>query len=490
MAGERGHSPGEGPEHPAGQGGLRALRQRLSHGLWEHLWVALVVASLVAILHHSFGVLGWLDAAMMRIVGGGAYAQVVGQAPEAREGLPVVVLISPVAFETAFGNRAPLQREVLHDWLQVVVNAKPAALVLDLDVSPDTAAQSHDPLNTLLLKAAEHSTVVLPLPFAVSTPALQEIKATWLADTAARECAPGQDKRDVRFGVADLQVRQGLVNAFEKGFPLLGAVAKVDKAQRCTKDEKALRVLPAEAASQAQMQRALAMLTPAFHPVLHFQQAHVQSLPFRPGFFARPEQVLMVDDLAQLKSYQAQLAGRQVFVGSGYDSRDKFLTPYGQHKGTVLHAAVAYSLTLGVDHLRVWQDYLIDVVVGVLAAVLFHHAWLRWGRAQQSLHQATASRWLKAYLLARGWYLGNLLLALALAGSLVYCSAVWAAPKGLWINPGPVVLGVFVKSWLASKQAIHAGPVHAAQSPLSAWCTDQWLLAAVVVWGWVVVWKH
>ncbi len=102
-------------------------------------------------------------------------------------------------------------------------------------------------------------------------------------------------------------------------------------------------------------------------------------------------------------------------------------------------------------HLSAW---FIDVVVGMGAGFLFAKLWA--ARAQAAQRGAWAG-----YLGPKLLTLLTLAVALALAALAVQVAAQCAYPKNLWISPGPVVLGVFVKLLLTG---LHAAAGHAASS--------------------------
>lgn len=51
----------------------------------------------------------------------------------------------------------------------------------------------------------------------------------------------------------------------------------------------------------------------------------------------------------------------------------------------------------------------------------------------------------------RGWLLGNFIILLGSVVVLVGLSVAYIYPKNVWINAGPVILGVFLKSVLGSR---------------------------------------
>ena len=150
------------------------------------------------------------------------------------------------------------------------------------------------------------------------------------------------------------------------------------------------------------------------------------------------------------------LKARPVFLGSQFDARDEFLTPYGPFKGVVIHAATFYSERNPTHAIAHHVAVFVDLLFGAVGGFLFGAIWQRTNAAATELEAGGASigRW----LVARGWLLAAFGILVLWLTMLFYGSA-WLLTHDLWNNPGPMIVGVFVKTLLASRVGFH-GRVH------------------------------
>lgn len=455
-----------------------------THGPWahflHHLQVAAVVASVVTVLHH-LGWLGWLDATVLRVL----YKAPAAVQLEPPGDLPRIVLIGDRLFEDEFGQASPLARDKLARLLQLIVDQRPAVLAIDLDLSPgpgdDQAAQQG--LDGLILAAADSGIrVVLPLPLPVASPTSQTTKFAWMR----RLCAtPGID-----FGLVDILIHSGSVLQFEARAPSLGILAaaeigghKPPEEGLCAKvrepDGRWAKVLLGKAYGDSLQKR----YEFGSHPRQFNSRflAHVGQLTRR---------LESLDDL-QTSSTDgpAPLTGRTVFLGSGYSVKELFPMPLvdapnGLLEGVAIHAAVYASSREPVTAVEGALAYWLDLLLGILAATLFARTWQHYRNANDAWrHQGR----IRDYAANACWLGLNFVLlvivaylCLVLAGNLFY-------PCNVWINPGPILLGVFVKFMLASRS--EADDQRFQQTP-AARRLHQGVTAIVILSGWVFIVLH
>ena len=451
---------GQSPEQPRPRMADHGWRARPRSRQWalcanalHHLQVALAVASLVGLLHH-FGQLGWLDAAMLRLAGA-AHRTVVPVLPAGKPGMPEVLLLSEALYERDFQQRSPLDRTRVARLLDALFPsgaAAPATLVVDLDLSDtghDAAGQAR--LDAILGRLVATGTrLVLPMPQWVTSAEASALKLRWIRNVA---CAWNQEGTGlVTFASPLVRTQGGLVLQYSPRELSLGVAA--------TRPPVAETVCDQTPGTQA----ARLGLAGATHiDDLKTRAAHAPAMrPFNAHFFAALDQHVHVLKTASKPLDDPSLARRWadgvVFLGGGYDPRDRFETPLTRDglpiEGVTLHAATYFSAMAPVSdglHLSAW---FIDVVVGMGAGFLFAKLWA--ARAQAAQRGAWAG-----YLGPKLLTLLTLAVALALAALAVQVAAQCAYPNNLWISPGPVVLGVFVKLLLTG---LHAAAGHAESS--------------------------
>jgi CHASE2 domain-containing sensor protein len=456
------------------------------HSPWleaaHHLFVALFVASVVLLLEHQ-RLLGWLDSAMLRISSSASVEPETARTGPEADAVPHVVTISNAMFEGAFRERSPLDRNVLAQMIEAVAARSPAVLAIDIDLSPgwpgEPDAQAQTRLDAVLdrIAAAGRTRLVLATPLPSQSEGLIAARHAWMqARCAAR----------IGFGHIDLYRTQRVVLRFDPDSDLLGIVAR-------SADDRGLCETVALGAERS------VFLSKAF------DRAQVESIdafahqsPLNADYFAaldRARTVLSsVDDLKALPV----LAGRTVFLGGEYEGRDRFLTAFGEQPGVVVHAAIQYSAAHPVVA-KHGLAFALDVLLGTLCGYIFQWSWRLHNRAAAALEHRPrgAGRWAR-HARARLLLAGNLLLVAALVLALLQMSAA-AFRSNLWINPGPMIIGVFVKTLLGSRSGIHrrwrrpqgAGHgAHGGRRELPVGALDAAMALPIIVWALFVLFSH
>lgn len=433
------------------------------HAFIHHLQLALLVASLVGLLHHA-GALGWLDAVMLRLSGSVHARSIQPPGPDAAP--PEVFLIGEDLYENPFGQRAPLDRQRLASLIRAVPTdeaQRPATVVIDLDLSPvtgDEAAQAK--LDDALKALAEADIrVVLPLPTPVGTQSLQRLKADWLQRACQwRSPAPHGHGR-VLLANTEMITHAGQALQFDPAAFTLGVAAALPG------DSEEFDDLCQSGKEQQMAAVSSALPTPALR--LHHTSRTSQE-PYNAHYFGGADAHIHLlsapDRLPETGDHHpVPLAGHTLFIGGAYDSRDRFSTPLdptGQTvEGVVMHAATYYSALHRVEVDMNFIALALDIVAGIGLGYLFAWSWGCHAKAQ-SLRRRDGG-WL-GYVAPKLTLVMNFALAAVLVAALVWAAASWAYPHNWWVSPGPMVLGMFTKFLLTSRPGDHAP----AQAPLPA----------------------
>jgi hypothetical protein len=195
-----------------------------------------------------------------------------------------------------------------------------------------------------------------------------------------------------------------------------------------------------------------------------------------------------------------KLGKRAVFLGASFDSRDFFLTVYGPQPGVAVHAGAYATLRQRVEPLTHIPALGFDVLLGVAAGVLFRWSWDRYYGSTGRLAREPRVRPL-AYCAARAWLVLNFAFLLVSLLFLLLFSVV-LLELNLWMNPGAMIIGVFVKSLLASHGAaavVHGGSAEATTATTShetgwaslrAWPWDLLLLSPIILYGIYLLLQH
>lgn len=462
------------------------LHHRLAHHLHHavhHFLVALVLASVVLIFEYQ-GMLNWLDSVSLRAVGTLHTSANDAAGLDAKDA-PVPLLIGDDYFEGAFRQESPLDRRELTRLIGRILQERPSVLAVDLDLSPGPAGSpgnaGQDELDALLIRysQAENLPIVLTAPFPVVGDALFAAKHAWLA----KMCAAG-----IRVGYPHIVLSQGLVMRYAYRQPSLGLVASA-----ATRDATSPRnggdLCPAVLAGPDKtifLSKAFAAESTLGADDLRGQR------PINPDYLRHGVALQRVISGGDLESVMNGLQGRPVFLGSQFDSRDEFLTPYGPLKGVVVHAATFYSERRPTHAVTHGVAVLLDLVFGVAAGFLFGAVWQRTNAVAGMLDAEGLS--LRRWLIARGWLMASFGLLVLWLFMLFHASA-WLLTHDLWNNPGPMIVGVFVKTLLASRVGLRGGQHHGdsgGQGIKAALLRNlDWLvLSPIVIWAAFLLFGH
>jgi hypothetical protein len=437
----------------------------LKHGL-HHAYVALVLAAIILIAEQH-GWLIWLDSISLRAAT--ALTPVVNAVqgdPSAKRERdePVVLLVSDEMYEKDFRQISPLSRSLLADTLIRILEKKPESLAIDLDLSPGPGDED-DPgqrrLDDILIKAARSGTrLILGVPFPVQSDKLLAEKARWMQ----RLCASG-----ISFGFTYIQTSQGLVLRYPTGTGSLGDLLA---------GTSSLPVATTPCAIIESGEQSAAFLSKDFPGGLFVGGEDLsRQRPLNTAYFRGRAPVWMVgaEDVRA-----ADLSGRMVVLGAGFNPNDEFLTAYGPQKGASIHAAIAFSErqpTKAVSHA---MAILLDIVLGIAAGFLFHAIWGRYHLADERAMES--GYWpIQRFLVARLWLFASFTILVVWIAMLMAMSA-WLLRHNLWNNPGPMIIGVFVKTILASRS--HGEHHETSQkAPAVMKYADELLCLPIVAWG-------
>lgn len=411
--------------------------------------------------------------------------------------VPLIVEIGKPLFVTAFRERTPLDRTQLRRLVDELLRSGPRTLVIDIDLSPLAGANpaeqaAQQALDELLRDAARagRTRIVLITPLGtppeaagavtVSAAATQRALHAWAKeqlDWMHAHCAA-----TVHFGLNTLYSVGGAVLRYDRSLPTLGVLAAhLDGYRKEAPDFR--RRTPCGIVAQRDLESAYFLfdlpdgrvpgdtsLAWGMRPV------NAAYLRFAAQLTARPQRI---DRLPT----PAPLEGRTVFLGGSYGTDVRQSAAATFHAGVAMHAAQYFSETrptLPVPHA---VAFLVEVLVGLVAAALLHRAW-GWYFASRYVADPSLAAVLASH--ARG--------ALVIACSvgllvLAFFLTTHTLQRGAWLNPQPLALGIILKSllsaWSVSLDAYRAGSgapdaAHA-DSHASSWRTCIATLATVLV---------
>lgn len=465
--------------HKTGFADMRIRGVALGH-LPHHLRVALAVGSIVTLLHGS-GLLGWLDVIMLRVTSGpGPVAEI---AAVEREILPAVLLISPQLYESEFAQASPLAPTKLARIVRTIVGTggqRPEVLVIDLDLSPGPAEESSNQGRQELEAAlremvADGGTVVLPLPNRVATPEAAQKKFDWIKSL----CSWNEDitKGRLVFGLAEVTSHQGVVAQLDANQPTIGMLG-------ATPDEH-LRICERVRGANAGWRAVL--VAKDFDDRALMPARHVPSWrPYNVRMFGTNSRIAALQSLDRIPDKVGRLAGGVVFLGGGFNPQDQFIVPIEgiqrPVEGVLVHAALFDSVRHPVLLINGLGALALDIFTGVLLGYCFSASW-GWHLGVVAMREHSNSSSLLGYWAPRISLAFNFALAATLAVCLLLAARLLFFPLNLWVNPGPMVIGVFAKFVLAYRGQHGDGNSHgpADVAAKRAYRLDQILLTLLVI---------
>jgi len=453
-------------------GALRWEAKYLHHWI-HHFLVAFFLASL-CVVFYKLEWLSGLDSLLLQAGQGMVVAQDPEPASDSAAGerdVPLVLTIPEYTYQNVFKRRSPLDRRELADILAAVLAKDPGTLVVDLDISPwlkraDGLGWRRNPAQEgvdRLLKQAGHASaaggdpvqggepgkdrprviLVSPLPLMPDRGELHETKLQWLKEM----CQAG-----IELGRADVYEQFGVVTRYPPASdylpPNIGHLAHrpapgsrdahgSDGGGRCAEMRLSTLLMPRDMAD-----RLLGGDAGLAANVKQFLGLKKKASPINAKAYKVVEKRQIAYEDGE-PTIEGDLQNRVVFLGGAYDSRDKFLVPGFESPmpGVLVHAAEYYSRSgqgrIAVDHVKA---YVLEIGVGVALGFIFavtwrpHHRYSRQGDGGEQI----------AFL----WMLGNIAL---LAGfiTLSVIASEWLLSSNLWISPAPLLIGVFMKNYLA-----------------------------------------
>ena len=452
--------------------------------LLHHVIGATLIAALMLALE-GFHVLEWLDAAMLRASAEQGQLLERGKDPGAAY-RPGIIEIDQPAFEQVFDEREPLERARLQQLLANVAQRGARVLAIDLDLAPavyEQHAPGARPLDQLLDQlAADGHQLVLILPEQSD----RNANLPWIR----ARCAAG-----VHFASPQIRERMGAVTRIELKSPVLAAVAfelahgmqqqeqnqPMPAALSEQKQVLALANRVCELAQRTGSEKELARR--AFEPVIDGDardaaEQNAVTAPFHPAAMAPAfldptrVRVRLLDDKAGVA---ADAPRKQVlYIGASYDVRDRYTTAEGEQAGLHLHAAAHTSLGIGTADVNKYVVFAADIVIGVLLGCLFGGLWTLYGRAELAIDKRMAaaemSRLQQMGTLAEFYGIRVMLVLVWASPFVIGALAIYASrgllEQGWWVNPGPLIVGMFLHAMSLRDEAHHP---HEEVPGLSVW---------------------
>lgn len=452
--------------------------QKIWHYL-HHVLMAAVIASCTLLVEKYVG-LDWLDAISLRAATainlgnqGVAQESSLNQSPIANA--PITILIDDAIYENYFDQSSPLNRGKLVSLIEPVLAKKPTLLAIDLDLAPGANDRKGDSTGQLALdhlldgaarggcasfqgQGVTHGCqIVLAMPLPVVSESLQKLQFDWVR----ARCAAG-----IQFAETKLISHQGTVIRHFTTAPSLGNVSAWWLAGRHGANGE---VAGHGVANHNNHDVICQLATKSFDATEFFGEmnhasdlsADTKTSPLNMEYFAKAGDAMKPAKLGPNSVVEIPaVSDKVVFLGGGYGKDDKFVTAAGERDGVAIHAATFFSGIHGVDAPSHFVAWMVDVLFGLMLGIFFESIWRQYGSASKAMQAVPLSSWknvplpsrekLLAYVYAKFWLILNFFVLLICIGLFLW-GAGWLLSKEYWLNPGPIMIGMFIDSLLSSR---------------------------------------
>ena len=404
------------------------------HHLVHHFLVALLIASIITILEYR-GYLNWLDSGMLRLVSSLQKSQTSNNNFGVHS-----LLISDTYFENEFKQSSPLNRQEIAAIINKVLSKNPSVVAIDLDLSPifaDVYSNEQKYLDDILFFNGRNgnSKIVLITPFPVITDESLKTKYDWMV----KMCNSG-----IYFAYPNLVSSMGYILRYSSSIPTLGVVA--NKVNDSKLDPKYNLCNIVNSGDQNTF-----FLSKLFPLGDIFDTNNLPTQKPINNYFLKSSysQGTFINHLKQIDDF-SNFNNIAVFLGASFNQNDFFYTTYGVRNGSNIHAAIYASEKIPVSPLQHSVVLIIDIILGVAAGFVFSNLWDRVNLASHRnfVNPGIFSLWVSA----RFWFVCAFAVLFLWLLMLLWLSS-WLLNHNFWGNPGPLIIGVFLKTLIASRHS-------------------------------------
>jgi hypothetical protein len=347
----------------------------------------------------------------------------------------VVVEISPDDYAgDDFKAKSPLDRKTLSDYIRTLVTPAsglaPQAIAIDIDISPGTSWESATDVLDQAIDYAKSQGVKIFLiaPILEAREEDLALRQQWLQNM----CNAG-----ATFGFSD-----GVFLRHRKEFHSLGMVVRTW--------EQESKFKPATSDSHDWICKQLKdakdnTVLPRLQQLAWQDAKRKTSVPI--NLWTKVDCWEMGTLLKQSTPVIAKIKNNSVvFLGGSYDPKDIFITAIGKATGVRIHAAISIS-NIDYDH---WKAYLVELVIGIVLGYLLSLFVNLYYRSRSVYdHSVLHGRIFGRQLLRTFVFYWTPFGLCALAFIIVMISSEKSLANGSWLNPAPMIIGIFIDSIVA-----------------------------------------
>jgi len=402
----------------------------------HHAWTAAIIASFIFLAERQH-LLGWLDVISIRVAHSIHLDNDHLPDTQKLNNAPIVLHIGDKMYERFFFQKSPLDRTKLSLIIQDIINEQPDSVAIDIDLSPGadeffSPSQSQRDLDSMLKKAANScllgaKCITLVTPHRVQSKDIQGYQYNWMKD----RCLEG-----VEFAYPTLTANHALIISYPSSLPNLGNVVLSNAGSSPYLRRGLCEYINSHTAEQFFNHQKLAT-SPAGFGTRQLNASYFQLInekTSRVGFKLNALSDIPLDTLR----------GKVVFLGGSYGKDDSFYTVAGKYAGVFIHAAGYYSGVYSISPISHVGAFIVDIIIGVILGFVFSILWEVYRYFRSNYENSVG---VKNYIIMRSMMF--FILAILLFFLILFCAySARLLDLQFWLNPGPLVIGMFIHSLL------------------------------------------
>lgn len=325
----------------------------------------------------------------------------------------VALIIDDLYYERHFDSSSPLDTKELAFILEKIAIQKPKTIVLDFDISPDfnfkNSKNKFEPREIdILLSKIQMSgiNVLLPFSFTAATDENKKLKQNWFEYICSK---------DIELGIPTVKENFGVSLLYSNFSEHISNLAySNDTSSICSKILSPNKI---------------DIVKEEFETIINQEKKELSI-----NFTGIQKRSFYLSNKNQLDTLD--IKDKTVFLGGSYGYSDKYLIPGTEVNGVEILEAIYYTLSHKIEEADIYLSSFIDIVNGLI-----------FGWILNSLLRLRKQQFSKAH------YERYALLNVSIFGLLIFwiglslqISATVFESFYIWLNPIPIVFGMFLDS--------------------------------------------
>jgi CHASE2 domain-containing sensor protein len=310
----------------------------------------------------------------------------------------LALLITNDFYEKEFNSTSPLNKEKLYNLIKNITKQKPKAIIIDFSISPNSLQQTENEIKLYEYLKEISKEINIVLPFAFFSNSNLKNQEKWIKDIC---------KSNIKLAIPFITSEIGLVLKYNNFQNHISHVAYTQNSNIC----KSLK-------------------TKSINEVLTNNKKLFTNQKEIPVNYSKiTHSTIYLNNMSEIKKYN--LSNKTVFLGGGYGFTDIYKTPYSERFGVEILNAIYYSITHPIEYANLLNTSIIDILNGLLFGFFISFI-LRKKSTAKTQNMNT-------------FYNLSLIIILFLFIIIsLSISSIFFHKFFVWINPVPIILGMFI----------------------------------------------